>query len=124
MGFAGREIAGDFLRRERGEVHQSGFHKSLPDRIRKADESNAGDHSVGAAAKPFEHMTGIVRGARLGENVPFQSHDGVGGDDDRRADRPGGDQLGLGSGQALDEVVRVFARVRRFVNGGRELRER
>ena len=69
-------------------------------------------------------MAGIVRGARLGENVPFQSHDGVGGDDDRRADRPGGNQFGLGSGQTLDEVVRSFARVRRFVNGGRELRER
>src|SRR4029077_10186312 len=58
MGFAGREIAGDFFGRERGEMHLRGFHKSAPDRIRKAYESDPGDHRVGAAAKPFEHMAG------------------------------------------------------------------
>jgi len=34
---------------------------------------------------------------------------------DGRADAAGSDQLGLGSGKALDEVVRGFAGARRFV---------
>src|SRR5207302_5458636 len=69
-------------------------------------------------------MTGVVGGAGLAEDVAIESDLGVGSDDDGRTDGAGGDQLSLGSGQALDQVVSSFARVRRFVDGGGELHER
>jgi hypothetical protein len=69
-------------------------------------------------------VAGVVGGTWLAEDAAFEGDDGVSGNDDGRADGAGGDQLGLSTGKALDEVVRSFAGVRCFVNGGGEDRER
>ena len=124
MGFAGREIADDFFMRESSELDQSGLRENNALGVGKADEGDAGDDGVGAAGKSFEHLTGVLRRTRLAEDVAFESDFGVGGNDDGGADGAGGDQLGFGDGQALDEVVSGFARVGRFVNGRREHGER
>ena len=123
VGFAGREVAGDFSSGERGKVHQRGLDEGEPLGVGKADEGDTGDDGVREAGKFFKHMAGVVGGARLAEDAAFEGDDGVGGDDDGRADGAGSDQLGLGSGKALDEVVRGFAGARRFVNGGGRHRE-
>src|SRR5437879_887216 len=123
MCFAGREIAVDLFRGERGELHQGGLDEGASLGVRKADKGDSGEDGVREAGKLLQHAAGIVGGARLAKDVAFQSHDGVGSDDDGWANRPGRDQLSLGSGQALDEIVRGFARVRRFVNGGGHRRE-
>src|SRR5260370_28653211 len=124
VGFAGREVAGDFFSGERGKMHQRGLDEGEALGVGKADEGDAGDDGVGVAGKFFKHMAGVVGGAWLAENVAFEGDDGVGADDDGWADSAGSDQLGLGSGKALDEVVRGFARAGCFVNRGGEHSER
>ncbi len=120
---AGGEIPGDFLGGESSEVHERGLHEGAALDIGKADEGDAGDDGVRAAGKLFQHVTGLVGRARLAKNAAVQGYFRVGGDDDGRADGAGGDKVRLGVSQALNEIVRGFARVRRFVDGGGEHRE-
>src|SRR5882762_7018394 len=117
---AGREIARDFFSGERGKVHQRGLDEGEPLGVGNADEGHAGDDGVCAAGKFFEHMAGIVGGARLAEDVVFEGDLGVRADDNGWTSGAGGDEIGLGSSKALDEVVGGFAGVWRFVDGGGE----
>ncbi len=91
MGFAGGEITVDLFCGKFGEVHQRGLCEAEPFGVRKADEGDTGDDSVGAAGKFFEHMAGVIGGAWLAEDAAFKGYDRVGGDDDGRADSSGGD---------------------------------
>src|SRR6266700_2808802 len=120
---AGGEIPGDFLGGENSEVHERGLHEGAALDIGKADEGHAGDDGVRAAGKLFQHVAGLVGRARLAKNAAVQGYFRIGGNDDGRADGAGGDKVRLGVSQALNEIVRGFARVRRFVNGGRKHRE-
>jgi len=122
--FSAGEIARNFFFGEDGEVDQRGLDEVELLCVGKADEGDAGDDGMGAAGESFEHVAGVVGGTRLAEDAAFEGDDRVGGDDDGGADGAGGDQLGLGSGKALDEVVRSFAGIRCFVDGGGEDRER
>src|SRR6267143_2658143 len=103
VGFAGREVAGDFFSGERGKVHQRGLGEGEPLGVGKTDEGDTGEDGVRPAGKFFKHAAGVVGRARLAEDVAFEGDNGVGGDDDGRADGTGSDQLGLGSGKALDQ---------------------
>src|SRR6266851_7724517 len=118
--FAGGEVAGDFFVIELGEMDVSRFDEGAALGVGKADESDTGDDGVGAGGKFFEHVTSVVRGARLAEDVAIKGDLGVGSDDDGRAGGAGGYKFGFGSGQALDEIMRRFAGVRCFVDGGGE----
>src|SRR5258708_1848454 len=86
----------------------------------KADEGGGREEGVRAAGKFFEHVAGVVGGARLAEDVAVQGDLGIGADDDGRANGAGGDEFGFGESKALDEVVGGFAGVGSFVDGGRE----
>src|SRR6266704_1817567 len=120
---AGGEISGDFLGGENGEVHERGLHEGAALDIGKADEGHAGDDGVRAAGKLFQHVAGFVGRARLAKNAAVQGYFRVGGNDDGRAHRASGDKVRLRVSQALNEIVRGFARVRRFVDGGGKHRE-
>src|SRR6266566_4927633 len=80
---------------------------------------DAGNVTAGAALDAIS--TGFV--ARLAKNAAVQGYFRVGGNDDGRAHRANGDKVRLGVSQALNEIVRGFARVRRFVDGGGKHRE-
>jgi hypothetical protein len=75
------------------------------------------------AGKPGQHLTCVVGRARLAEYFSVDQDGGVGSNDDGGAYGACGDELGLGVGEALHEVLSRFARDRGFVYGGRENRE-
>src|SRR5712692_9183103 len=120
---AGGEISGDFLGGESSEVHERGLHKGAALDVGKADEGDTGDDGVRAAGKLFQHAARVVGRERLAKDVAVEGDLGVRGDDDGWANGAGGDEVRLGVSQALNEIVRGFARVRRFVDGGGKHRE-
>ena len=124
VGFAGGEIAGDFFVIELGEMDVSRFDESAAFGVGKADEGDAREDGVRAAGKFFEHVAGVVRGARLAEDVAIEGDLGVGADDDGWAGGAGGDELGFGNGKAMYEIVGSLAGVRRFVDRGGKHGER
>src|SRR5216684_347953 len=118
--FAGGEVAGDFFGIELGKMDMSRFDEGAALGVGKANEGDTGEDRVRAGGKSFEHVAGVVGGARLAEDVAVESDFGVGANDDGRANGAGGDEFGFGDGQAMHEVVRGFAGVGRFVDGGGE----
>src|SRR6266567_898524 len=120
IGFAAGEIARDFFFGEGGEMDKCGLDEGELLDIGQADEGDACDDGMGAAGESFEHVACVIGRTRLAEDAAFEGDDGVGGDNNGRADSAGGYQLGLGSGEALDEVVRSFAGIGCFVDGGGE----
>ncbi len=121
--FAGRKVLGDLFGGKRGEVHQSGLDKGDAFGVRKTDESHTGEDGVRAAGKFFQHAARVVGRARLAEDVAVEGDLGVRRDHDGRTNSAGGDEVSFGIGKALDEVLRRFARVRRFVDGRGKHRE-
>ena len=101
-------------------MDHGGFYKGDSLGVGKADESDARDDGVLAAGKFFEHVTGVVRGARLAEDVALEGDFGVGADDNGRANGARGDEFGFGEGQTLNEVVGGFAGVGSLVDRGGE----
>ena len=79
---------------------------------------------MGTAGETFEHVAGVVAGARFAEDAAFESNDGVGGNDDGGADGAGGDEFGFGVSKALDELAGGFAGYGSFVDGGSDDDER
>src|SRR6266853_2099937 len=77
VGFAGREVAGDFFRGKHVEVDEGGFDEGDALGVGEADERDASDYGVGAAGKFFEHVAGVVGGAGLAEDVALESDFGV-----------------------------------------------
>jgi len=124
MRFASGEIAGNFLRRERGEMHQSGFDKSDAFGVRKPNKRNAGKNRVGAAGESFEHVAGIVGRTRLAKNVAVESDSSVSSNNNGRADGARRGEFCFGDGETLDKIVRRFTGVSGFVNSGRKHSER
>src|SRR5712692_10749936 len=120
VGLTSGEVTGDFFGGERGEVHQRGLDDGEPLGVGKADEGDTGEDGVRAAGQPFQHMAGIVGGARLTEDVAFEGDLGVGADDDGRANGACGNEFGFGNGETLDEIAGGFAGVGCFVDCGRE----
>ena len=120
VGLAGGEISVYLFRRKHGKVHQRGLDEGEPLGVGKANEGHPGEDGVCAAGEPFQHVAGIVRGARLAEDVAFEGDLGVGADDDHRADGARGDEFGFGDRETLDENVGGFAGVRSLVDGGGE----
>ena len=118
VGFAGGEVAGDVVVGKLREVDEGVFDESAALGVREANESDAGEDGVGASGKLFEHVAGIVGGARLAEDVAVEGDDGVGSDDDGGSHGAGGDELGFGAGETQDVVGGGFARKGSFVDGG------
>src|ERR1700737_894713 len=102
VGFVGGKVAGDFFVIELGEMDVSGFDESAAFGVGKANESDAREDGVRAAGKFFEHVAGVVGGARLAEDVAVEGDLGIGADDDGRANGAGGDEFGFGEGETLD----------------------
>ena len=119
-GFAGGEVAVNVFSGELGEMDESGFDESAALGVGKTNERDAGEDDVGAARKLFEHVAGVVGGARLAEDVGVEGDDGVGGDDDGGANGASSDEFGFGAGEALDVILRRFIGEGSFVDGGRE----
>src|SRR6266850_820135 len=122
--FPGGEVARDLFRGEDAELNQGGLDEVDAFSIGKADEGDAGEDGVSASGKFFKHAAGVVRRARLAEDVAVEGYFGVGGDDDSGAHGACGDQLSFGGGEALDEVLGGFSGVSGFVDGGRDHGER
>ena len=118
VGFASGQITGDVIGGKRGKVHQSGFDESDALCVRKSDEGDSSDNGVRKARESFEHVTGVLGGARLAKYVPFEGDLSVSADDDGGPDGARSDKLGFGEGQTLDEFVGRFTGVRGFVNSG------
>ena len=91
--------------------------------VGKADDRDAGYDGVHAARKPGQHLTCVVGRARLPEYFSVDEDSGVGSNHDGRAYGARCDELGLGVGEALHEVLSRLARDRGFVYGRRENRE-
>src|SRR5216684_2085441 len=66
--FAGGEVAGDFFGIELGKMDMSRFDEGAALGVGKANEGDTGEDRVRAGGKSFEHVAGVVGGARLGED--------------------------------------------------------
>ena len=85
---------------------------------------DAGDDGVRAAGEKLKHAAGFVGRARLAEDLTVENDNSVRGNEDRRANRAGGDKVGLGVGETLDHLLRRFIGIRSFVHSGGENGER
>ncbi len=117
VGFLGGKVAGDFFCGDLSEMHQGAFHELTAIGIWQANEGYSGDNGMSAAGELFEGAAGIIVGARLAENVSIEDHNGIGGDNDGRANGACGDQISFGVGQALNKFAGIFAGIRRFIHG-------
>ena len=70
------------------------------------------------------HLPCVLAGARLAQNVAVQHYLVVRGDDDGWTDGARRNQLGLGIGQPLHQLLWRFPRFRSFIDRRREHHER
>jgi hypothetical protein len=122
-GFFRSEVLSEVFRRKRGEMDVGGFDEGAALGVGKADDSDAGYDGMDVAGKPGQHLTGVVGRARLAEYFSVDEDSGVGSNDDGRAYSACGDELGLGVGKALHQVLSRFAWDGGFVYGRRQNRE-
>ena len=73
-----------------------------------------------ASSEPRQHVAGVVGGPGLPEDFAVDEDGGVCGDDDRGADRAGGDKFGFGVRKSLNQILGRLAGNEGFIDGGGE----
>ena len=80
-GFAGRNIIRNFFVCHIAEEHTRGFHGGQ--RLRAREDGNGGGDVMRASTQEADHAVGVLRIARLAEQLIVSSNSGIGTDDNR-----------------------------------------
>lgn len=122
-GFFGREIVGEFVLGERGDVHVGGFDEPAAIGVGQADDGDASYDGMDTSTEPRQHLAGVVGGPGFPEDFPVDEDGGVCGDDDCGADRAGGDEFGFGVRKSLNQILGRLAGNGGFIDRGGEDRK-
>jgi len=110
------EIAGDFVGGERRKADERSLDELAPLHFRQPNEGNPGDDRMSAPGKKFEHAARIVCRTGFAQDLSIDGDHGVSGNQDRRTNRAGGGQFGLGVREALHELLGRFSRINSFID--------